>query len=191
MAAAPDNSFARNALGQAYWQQGRLDEAKEQFEAVVKMESDPRLRMEGGFEPAHVNLGLLLAVQHQPRAALAEFDKAIAIQPRAAEPRRHKAWLLATYPDESHPAEMVRDGDEAVRLAQEALKLSRRKPAEYWDTLAVAQAETGNFKEAIAAEEKAIDEARRTRDADRLPELEGRLKLLKAHERFHAEPRRP
>lgn len=191
VAAAPDNGFARNALGQYYWQQGRLDKAEEQFEAVVKMESDQSLRVEGGFEPAHVNLGLLLAVQHQPRAALAQFDKAIELQPQAPAPRRHEAWLLATYPDESHPSEKVRDGDKAVRLAMEALKLSNRKPAELWDTLAVARAETGDFAGAIEAEEKAIDEARRTRADDLLPELEGRLKLFKAHEPYHAEPRRP
>ena len=113
VAAAPDNSFARNALGQCYWQQGQLDRAKEQFEAIVKMETDPRLRLEGGLEPAHRNLGLLLAVQHNPKEALQQFDKAIAIQPDLPDARRHKAWLLATYPDEN-----VRDGDEAVRLAR-------------------------------------------------------------------------
>jgi tetratricopeptide (TPR) repeat protein len=191
VAAAPDNSFARNALGQSYWREGRLDKAKEQFDAIVKMESDPHLRVEGGFETAHVNLGLLLAVQHQPRAALKQFDKAIELQPQAAEPLRHKAWLLATYPDESHPSEKVRDGDQAVRLAEEALKLSYSKPPEFWDTLAVARAETGNFKEAIEAEQKAIDEARRMRADDMLPELEGRLKLFNSNERYHAEPQRP
>ena len=82
--AAPGNYAALNGLGQCYWQKGRLDKAREQFEAIVKMESDPHLHVEGGLEPAHRNLGLLLAVQHHPREALREFDKAIEIQPELA-----------------------------------------------------------------------------------------------------------
>jgi hypothetical protein len=189
--AVPNNYVALDSLGQLYWQQGRLDKAREQFEMIVKMESDPHLHVEGGLEPAHRNLGLLAAVQHRPKEALGEFDKAIEIQPDLPDARRHKAWLLATYPDESHPGEKVRDGNEAVRLAQEALDRSTRKPAEFWDTLAVARAETGNFKAAVEAEKKAIDAARRTRADDLLPELETRLKMFRDGERYHAEPRRP
>ena len=128
--AVPDNYAALNGLGQYYWQQGQLEKAREQFETIVKMESDPHLHVEGGMEPAHRYLGLLLAVLHKPREAVREFDKAIEIQPNLPDARRHKAWLLATYPDEMHPGENVRNGDEAVRLAQEALDRSAWKPPE-------------------------------------------------------------
>ena len=184
--AVPDNYIAMNNLGLAYWQQGRLEDAQKQFEAIVKMESDPHLRISGGLEPAHRNLGLLLAVRRQPAAALDQFDKAIALQPKQPDARRHKAWLLATYPDER-----VRNGNEAVRLAEEAVQLSERKPPELWDTLAAAEAENWDFQKAAAAEEKAIEAARQIHADELLPELEERLKMFKSGEKYREEPRRP
>ncbi len=119
--AAPNNYFALNGLGNVYWQQGHLDKAREQYEAIVAMESDPRLHVEGGIEPAHRALGLLLAVQHQPEQAFKELDKAIRLQPKQPDARRHKAWLLATYPNEK-----FRDGYEAVQLRRKPWTFPRR-----------------------------------------------------------------
>jgi hypothetical protein len=184
--AVPDNFVARNYLGLAYWQQGRLDDAQKQFETIVNMESDPRLHITGGMEPAHRNLGLLFAVRHRPAQALYHFNKAIEIQPRLPDARRHKAWLLATYPDEE-----VRNGKEAVKLADEAMRLSAWQRPEIWDTLAVAEAENLDFEKAAAAEEKAIEVARQSRADALLPELEQRLKMFKAGDRYREEPRRP
>jgi len=186
-AASPNNYVALDGLGMYYWQQGRLDDARKQFESILKIESDPRLHVEGGFEPAHRGLGLLLAVQHQPKQALEQFDIAIRLQPKLPDARRHKAWLLATYPDER-----IRNGKEAVQLAKEAIELSRWKPPELWDTLGVAQAETSNFEEAIKAEEKAIEVARQVHsDDDLLRAFQRRLEMFKEGFRYHAEPRRP
>jgi hypothetical protein len=184
--AIPDNYVALNNLGLAYWQLGRLDDAQQQFETIVKMESDPHLHLAGGLEPAHRNLGLLLAVRHKPAQALYELGKAIELQPRQPDARRHMAWLLATYPDEQ-----VRNGKEAVRLAEQAMNLSASKPPEIWDTLAVAEAENFDFEKAAAAEEKAIEVARQTRADTLLPELQQRLKMFKSGNSYHEEPRRP
>ncbi len=184
--AVPDNYVAMNNLGLAYWQQGRLDDAQKQFEAIVKMESDPHLRISGGLEPAHRNLGLLFAVLRQPNKALEQFDMAIRLQPGQPDAWRHKAWLLATYPDER-----FRNGNVAVQSAEEAMKLSASKPPEIWDTLAAAEAENWDFQKAAAAEEKAIEAAKRIRADELLPELEKRLKMFKAGEKYREEPRRP
>lgn len=184
--AVPDNYVAMNNLGLAYWQQGRLDDAQKQFEAILKMESDPHLRIAGGLEPAHRNLGLLLAVRRKPDKALEQFDTAIRLQPRQPDAWRHKAWLLATYPDERY-----RNGIIAVQAAEEAVKLSAWTPPEIWDTLAAAEAENWDFEKAAAAEEKAIDAAGAIRANDLLPELEKRLKMFKSGEKYREEPRRP
>jgi tetratricopeptide (TPR) repeat protein len=132
-----------------------------------------------------------LAAEHKPREALAELQTAIDMRPKQSDARRQKAWLLATYLDPAHPNENVRDGKEAVRLAKEALDLSRWQSAEYWDTLAAAQAEMGNFKEAVEAEEKAIEAAERIHADDILPELKKRLEMFKGGVRYHAEPGMP
>jgi len=54
------------------------------------------------------------------------------------------AWLCAT-----HPSAEVRNGAEAVRLAERACQLTRRKAAPFLDTLAAAYAEAGRFAEAV------------------------------------------
>ena len=181
--AAPDSYFFLDTLGMIYWQESRLEEARMQFQAIVNLETDPRFRVQGGLEPGHRALGMLLAAMRRPKEAIEELDKAIALKPKQPDARRHKAWLLATYPDER-----FRNGAEALRLANEAMALSRGKPAEYWDTLAVAHAEMGNFKEAIATEEEAISTARKSHAGDLLPGLEERLNKFKAGLRYHAAP---
>jgi TPR repeat protein len=60
------------------------------------------------------------------------------------------AWLLAT----SRHSEL-RDGRRAVALAQRATE-SRRTPV-YLDTLAAAYADAGEFEEALAVQQEAID----------------------------------
>ena len=204
------NTFALHGLGMAYWKDGKLDEAQQQFEAILKFKSDPTVHVQGGFEPAHRALGLLLAVRHQPQKALEQLDEAIQAGPQQPEPRRHKAWILATSLDGS-----VRDGTKAVQLAEQALQLSGGrscncsqtptsvelaeqalqlspwKQPEYWDTLAAAQAEAGQFKEAVESAEKALEQARSMRADDLLPGIQQRLELFKAGMPYHAEAESP
>ncbi len=183
------NPFALQALGMAYWKEGNLDEAQQQFETMVKLQSDPALRLEGGSEQGHRDLGLLLAVRHEPRKALEQFDEAIQARPEQPEPLRHKAWLLATSPDTS-----VRDGKTAVKCAELALQLSARKGPEYWDALAAAEAEAGDFKAAEQSAEKAIELAQTVRADDLIAGIQQRLELFKLGMPYHAQaefPQRP
>ena len=152
----------------------------------MKIESDPTVKVEGKFEQAHRYLGLILAEQGHPRDALAELDEAIKARGQQPEPLRHKAWILATSLD-SH----VRDGKQAVELAKLALQESARKGPEYWDTLAAAEAEAGNFAEAVEAEEKALQQAQAMRDDDLVPGIQQRLKMFKSGMRYHARAEHP
>lgn len=84
------------------------------------------------------------------------------------------AWLLAT---SRHPA--VRDGQQALTLAQQAV--SRSRTPGYLDTLAAAYAETGKFARAVATQQAALamvpeGEAELTR------ELEAHLRAFEAGE---------
>ena len=147
--------------------------------------------MEGGLEPVHRELGLLLAVRHQPQQALEQLNAAIEARPQQAEPRRHKAWILATSLDAG-----VRNAKLAVECAKEALARSPRvahmnSAPEYWDTLAAAEAEAGNFKEAVEAEEKALHEAQATRADDLVDGIQQRLELFREGKPYHAEAQRP
>ena len=60
------------------------------------------------------------------------------------------AWILATNPNAS-----VRDGAEAVALAQRAVELSGGQEPAILDTLAAAYAEAGRFPEAVEVARKA------------------------------------
>jgi hypothetical protein len=77
------------------------------------------------------------------------------------------AWLLATSKFDS-----VRNGILAVDQAQKAVESA--ESAAYLDTLAAAYAEVGNFAEAIAVQQRAID-AITDDEADLQGELQVRL----------------
>ena len=66
------------------------------------------------------------------------------------------AWRLATNPSAS-----VRNGGEAVRLAQRGCELTRFEKWAYLETFAAACAEAGNWPEAIRVQREAIERLQR------------------------------
>ncbi|MCY4563272.1 MAG: tetratricopeptide repeat protein [Gammaproteobacteria bacterium] len=62
------------------------------------------------------------------------------------------AWLLAT-----SPIPEIRNGEQALRHAQQAVTLDRK--AAYLDTLAAAYAEMSRFEDAVAVQRQALDAA--------------------------------
>jgi hypothetical protein len=86
------------------------------------------------------------------------------------------AWFFATQPDAS-----LRNGPEAVRLAEHASALAGRTAPQLLATLAVAYAESGRFSEAIKVAEEA--RARSSSNPDMLNLTE---KLLAAFQAGHA-----
>jgi hypothetical protein len=82
--------------------------------------------------------------------AIERFREAVAREPNSSLALNNLACLLATAPD---PA--LRDGPEAVRLAERACALTQYRNTSTISTLAAAYAEAGRFEEAVAATEKA------------------------------------
>ena len=89
------------------------------------------------------------------------------------------AWIRA-----SHPDSRLRDGAEATRLARRACELTGYKDPYSLDTLAIAYAETGQFNEAIATAEKALELAKSTNQQDLVDEFQGHLVLFRAGKPF-------
>jgi hypothetical protein len=78
--------------------------------------------------------------------ALPHLREAVRLSPNAPLYLHELAWLLAT-----HPADSVRNGPEALRLAQQLNPPTGRRDARFLDALDVAYAETGQFEQAVAA----------------------------------------
>lgn len=96
------------------------------------------------------------------------------------------AWLLATHPDRA-----IRNGKEAVRLAEKARRALGERDFNSADTLAAALAETGRFAEAARLQAVAVENARSQRaSADKIKGLEARLADLQARKRIREAPQR-
>ena len=94
------------------------------------------------------------------------------------------AWLRATA-----PASDLRNGAEAVRLAERACSITGDKQPMLIATLAAAYAEAGKFSEAIAAAREALSLARSSGDA-KTAELAGNLlTAFQSNQPYREEPR--
>lgn len=103
----------------------------------------------------HYYLGLAFHTQGRFTEALAHYREAVRLEPKTADYANDLAWLLATC-----PAAEVRNGTEAVRLAEQLCQQNADEPR-FWGTLAAANAEAGRFDEAVKMAEKARDLAQR------------------------------
>jgi hypothetical protein len=91
--------------------------------------------------------------------------------------RNNLAWFLATCPDAT-----VRNGSEAVAMAESAVLMTGRRNADFLDTLAAAYAETGQFAEAVRTQKEAIA---LLSDGDKKVDFMTRLKLFESKSAYH------
>jgi Flp pilus assembly protein TadD len=131
-------------LGNAFFRKRQVDEAIFHFQKAVEARPD--------FADAYANLGTALSFQRRSGEAIADYEKALELAPRSITIRNNLAQLLATCPDLS-----VRNGSKALQVAQEAVHLSAGKDPVSFRALASAYAENGEFSEAVAAAEKALE----------------------------------
>jgi tetratricopeptide (TPR) repeat protein len=183
----PDHAGAHYNLGHAALAQGQLKQAAEHFAQATRL--DPNyaeahqqlaavLQRMGELNKAHESLkraielkpsdaglhghlGALLAQSGQATEAIAAYRKAMPLGPERFEAPNNLAWLLATHPDAG-----IRNGAEAVRLAESAVKLGGGRHAFLLGTLAAAYAEAGRFPDAIKTAEEAIELAKKNGQED-------------------------
>jgi tetratricopeptide (TPR) repeat protein len=143
---SPNQADAQYNLATALLRKGRTDEA------IVHYKKTLELRPE--IADVHANLGSALLAKGRVQEAIAQYRDALGIAPENVAAQSNLAWLLATSSDPS-----LRNGPEAVLLAEGASRLSDGHPAIILRILAAAYAETGRFVEARETAQRALQSA--------------------------------
>lgn len=109
------------------------------------------------------------------RLALDVYNHALVLDPKDWQTNSETAWLLSTCPDPK-----IRNGKRAVALAKKGCELSKWQEGYAIDDLAAALAETGDFTQAVAWQERAIELMKsKPEPADVLKEANHRLDLYR------------
>jgi hypothetical protein len=87
----------------------------------------------------------------------------------------------------TNPKPELRDGAEAVRLAEEACRITQRRQTAMLDTLAAAYAEAGRFEQAVRTTEEIRTLALAAHDAVTADTARQRLKLYQAGKAYRDE----
>lgn len=142
----PDYGDPYLNLGTVLFQQGRVGDAIAQWQKARVTQP-----IDAGF---HTALGNAFSEGGLQRDAIAEYEHAARISSQDPVARNNLAWLLATSSDAS-----IRDGNRAMELAKQAVRLSRGEDPNYLRTLAAAFAESGRFAEAKETAQRALQGA--------------------------------
>ena len=122
----------------------------------------------------YVSTGSSLYTQGQQELAVRVYRASLEDQ-RTPDVACYLSWVLATSKEDR-----LRDGNEALHLAQEALQADANSPT-YLNSLAAAYAELGKFPEAVDAEDRAIQNARLRGKNDAFQASQQRLGALQQH----------
>jgi tetratricopeptide (TPR) repeat protein len=154
-----------------------VDEAIAHFQMAVKVNP--------GFTEAHQNLGdTLYYLLGKTPEALVHWHEVLRAQPNHVLVLNQTARVLATSPEAS-----VRNGAEAVVLAERAVHLSGAREPVILDTLAAAYAEAGRFPEAVETARRALALATEQNKQPLAEALKARIALYEAKTPFRGAPR--
>lgn len=141
---APNYADVHYLLGNALAAQGSFDEAAEHFRKAQQIKPS-LLSAQGALDRA-------ILQRERVRSTLIDWRESLRAHPDDVARLNDTAWLLATNPTAS-----IRNGAEAVRLAEQAVRLSGGREPAILGTLAAAYAEAGRFPEAVKTAGQAAD----------------------------------
>ncbi len=146
LAQTPDQAEAQYNLASALLRKGSIDEAIIHYQKALELLP--------GNADAHANLGSAFLAKGRITEAIGQYKEALTLAPENVAAQSNLAWLLATSPDSS-----LRNGPEAVLLAEQASRSSGGKRPLVLRILAAAYAEAGRFSEARATAHEALQAA--------------------------------
>jgi len=163
----PENAPAHDNLAKAFLQKGQVAKAMVHYRKLLEIQPDN--------SEARNILGTVLIRQGRVREAIEQWQETLTVEPENGNAKSNLAWVFATYPEES-----VRNGTQAVQLAEQALKLSGGKNPIIFRTVAAAYAESGRFSEAIETAQHGFKLATEQGNADLANEFQSYILLYRA-----------
>jgi tetratricopeptide (TPR) repeat protein len=159
-------------LGEALRGAGRLDDAVARYQLAVKLKPE--------LAEAHINLAVVLGSLGRYEESISHYREALRHRPDSAKAHINYAWALATCP-EAH----IRDGRRALEHAKRAKRFLGEEYPWVLVTLAAANAEVGNFKEAVRWQNRAVEIAPEQHKED----LRRLLDLFRSGKPYREQPR--
>lgn len=195
----PTDAHAANQLATALAAAGRLEEAGNAFRRALELRpgfAEATVGLAGvlfrlgddgaasslledllvarpALQDAYLRLGILQQALGRPRTAIGTYTEGLRNGPFDPRIAIRLAWMLATSPDPG-----LRNGAEAVALAERVCRLEMFGEPESLDALAAAYAEVGDFERARAAASRAALIARRQGNAILAGAIEDRIELF-------------
>jgi protein O-mannosyl-transferase len=136
----PDFTQAHENLGDALLQKGKADEAIAQYKQALQIYPD--------YAEAHYHLGNALFQRGRVDEAIAQFEQALQLEPADPAIQNKLALVLAIV--------SLRQGSNAVELAQQANRLTGGENPVILHTLAAILAKAGRFSEAAETAQHAL-----------------------------------
>jgi tetratricopeptide (TPR) repeat protein len=171
----PEVIEVQTKLAEVLLNTGKAAEALPYCEAVVRAQPENA--------HAHFILGSACLANKQSEQAVGHFKQALQLSPDNPQCMNALAWIYATSPKAE-----IRNGPEAVRQAEEACTITKRKNTMLLDTLAAAYAEADRFVDAIKTTEEIRDIALSSHDTATAATARQRLELYIAGKAYRDEP---
>jgi tetratricopeptide (TPR) repeat protein len=167
----PKYPDAHNKMGTILAAAGRFDEAIVHFNEALR--TDPNQA------EMYVNIGAAYNKLGKYDQAIQNWTRAIELNPNNVGVLNNLAWLLASADNVS-----AQDANRAIELAERACEMTGHKEPGLLDTLAAAYATGGRFDDAIETAKQALDKAKASGQEEIVREIQSRMELYLAGQRY-------
>jgi protein O-mannosyl-transferase len=168
----PNHWESHYSLGQISLSQGKIEEAAHHYSDAIHINATNGM--------LHFRLGLALNLLNKNEEAAQEYQQSLNYDPHNVEALNNLAWMRAS---SSNPK--LRNGKEAVRLAEEACRLDQTHDARYVSTLAAAYAADNQFEKATQTATQAAGIAAAAGNPDFARECARRAELFQSQKAIY------
>ena len=151
MLAPSDPSITPFVFSQAYYDLGFACESEGEIEKAFTNYSKS-IQAYAEYDAPYIHRGLLYVLKGMYSTAINDYERAIQITPSSKDAINRLSWLRSTCPDDK-----CRDGQKAMADVRKLCERTEWKDSDVLNTYAAANAEVGNFAEALKWEQKAIE----------------------------------